>query len=340
MQSLSLSDIPYLNHNALTGRVITSLAFYVDGDWHFWMQAGERGELLFKMKAWPAESVYFAVEPESENDIYLHFIDFLAQSACWPSLMKARSGMIDDVLNLATSLDKLRAITKLREHVSHGLSRMAATEIEYVVTVCRSLFDLLQETVVKLWPSIKFVDPTLGKRKLRASFSKMVEFGGEIQTAPAIAERYAVPLALAECYANSLDVFVALRKFRDNIVHHGSQVQHIFASDDEFLIGSGLTGFPDLVPWRDDERRQNDLVPLMPAIEMLIFRTLANCEHFSRTLEGIIEFPPPVVPGMNQFLRGHSIRTLSDALVAAQGRLQVGEEKEPVPAPSKLTPPA
>ncbi|MDB5582372.1 MAG: hypothetical protein JWR80_7548 [Bradyrhizobium sp.] len=89
-----LAEIPYLNHQALARRIITSLAFHAYGEWHFWMQTGDHGELLLKMKGTPAEAVYFAREAESENDLYLHLFDLLAQRACWPSLMKARSGII------------------------------------------------------------------------------------------------------------------------------------------------------------------------------------------------------------------------------------------------------
>lgn len=328
MRFLTVADIPFIDLARLDGRIITSLHFHHEGDWHLYISTEEPGSLI-KVKGVPAEGVYFAAAPAHEDDLYLHVIDFLAQCASHKDLMKARSGLIDDVLNLSTSLDKIAGLRLLQSHYPHALSRMMVTEVEYITIVCRSLFDLLQEIVRKLWPTIRFHDERFGRRPLRKSFAEMLEFGDAVHGAPEIAARHAIPLDLASCYARASAPFLGIRRLRDNIVHWGSRVGHIYASED-FLIPDDFHILSDLVRWRDEERGPNRLVPLLPALEMLIYQTLRTCDHFSRTLENIIQFPGPIAPGMNQFLRGYSTGTLNRAMRSAEARLL---DQEPAPHP-------
>lgn len=69
--------------------------------------------------------------------------------------------------------------------------------------------------------------------------------------------------------------------------------------------------------WREADKVTNDLVPLMPALGMVAFKTLLVCEEFSAMMESIFEFPEPMVPGMRLFSRGyfdeHFVTVLADA---------------------------
>lgn len=315
-----LKDIPYLNHDVLAGRFLSSLTFY-DAGWHMWLPAGEPGDMrLFKMQGQPAEACYFAREPEGEQDLYLHFLDFVARYACYREIQKPVEGIHDDIFNLSTSLAKLALLEGAKDRVPHGLSRMATTEVEYVGLLCRSLFDLLQEIVLKLWDRIALLDETVRKRPLKSSFARTMLDGDKPLDAAAIAARFGMPVELAACYERAGDIFLALRRFRDNVVHHGSRVQHIFEGDGRFLIAKGLLPFPDLLLWDEDERQPNDLVPLMPAVETLIFRTLVVFDDFSNVLARVIRFPTPVVPDMHLFLRGYFTDVLRAALESGDRR--------------------
>lgn len=191
---------------------------------------------------------------------------------------------------------------------------MAATEIEYIVLVCRGLFDLLQEVLLKLWDRVELHDPVMKKKALKSSFARTIMSGDRVLTSAEIAARFGFPLEIACCYERATEIFLALRQFRDNIVHHGSEVQHVFEGDGCFLIASRFSPFPNMNIWYDDERQQNDLVPLLPAIETIIYRTFAVCDDFCGTLIQRIGFPPPTVPDMQLFLRGYFIGQLITAL--------------------------
>ncbi len=316
-----LAEIPFLDHVNIADRFLSCLTFYDKGDWHFWMIAGESGDQrLVKMKAWPAESVYFSIAPVVASDLYLSSIDFTGRIACYYELQKAVSGIRDDIFNLATSLAKLDLLQAARALVPQSLSRMASTEVEYVALVCRSLLDLFQEVMANLWNRVQLLDDSVHKKPLKNSFARTILNNERILSPEDISTRFGMPIEIANCYGRVTEIFMSLRRFRDNIVHHGSQMQHIFNGDDCFLIASRFTPFPDMVLWDDDERMENDLVPLIPAIETLIYRTLAVCDDFCLALSQHIKFPPPVVPGMHLFMRSYFTGRLISALDSGNRR--------------------
>ncbi len=100
-------------------------------------------------------------------------------------------------------------------------------------------------------------------------------------------------------------------------------MQHIFEGDGAFLIASRFRPFPDLDLWADEERQSNDLVPLLPALQMLVYRTITICNDFCATLSQQIGFPPPIVPEMVLFSRGYFARHLIEALQSGAARLRV-----------------
>lgn len=322
-----LSIIPYLDISNLHGRFISTLMFYDAGAWRMWISAGDQ---LLEIKAWPAESFYFAAEPESSTDICFHFLDFIAQRASFPELQKPILGLQDDVFNLSASLAKISHLHATQDTVGAGLSRMAVTEIEYLFSVCRSVFDLLQEIASTLWETIELHDPSIIKKPLKETFSKMILFQGRASTENELIERFGLPQPLAAYYVRNAEFFMTLREFRDNVIHRGSQVQTIFSSKNGFLIQHSLKPFSDMAIWSEEEKQPNDLVPLFPALCVVVHKTLSVCEDFSSTIEQIIQFPPQIAPNMRFFMRGYFNEIFSAALYDANSRI-TNHSAEPAP---------
>lgn len=220
-----LSAISYLDIANLHGRFISTLNFYDAGAWRMWIPAGNQ---LVEIKGWPAESFYFAAEPELPTDICFHFLDFIAQRASFSELRKPILGLRDDVFNLSASLGKISHLHATKDIVGPGVSRMVATEIEYLFSICRSVFDLLQEIACVLWKTIKFYDPSVRKKPLKETFSKMVLFQGRVSTENELLERFGLPQPLAAYYVRNAEFFMTLREFRDNVIHRGSPSKRFF----------------------------------------------------------------------------------------------------------------
>ncbi|MGA2636927.1 hypothetical protein [Methylocella sp.] len=208
---------------------------------------------------------------------------------------------------------------------------MAASEVEYILLICRSLFDLLQEIMAKLWGSITLTDATKPKKPLKKTFSDMTLYANTLKSANQIAEQFQLPVAVADCYARHAPIFLKIREFRDNLVHRGYQVQTIFRGKDGFVITKRLGPFLDLNIWWDDEVVENDLVPLKPVLALIVHGTLAACEDFAHVLMTCIQFPNPIVPGMHLFMRGYFNDALVDALADADQRLAEGRALIPTP---------
>lgn len=284
-----------------------------------WMPVEHR---LVEIQAWPAESVYFSDSPQSPDDLTFQFLDFMAQRANFSGVEKPTLGLHDDLFNLCASLAKIDHLHQARKTIGSGVSRMIVTEVEFLFSICRSIFDLLQEIIAAIWDSIQLHDSTAVKKPLKDTFSSMVQFEGRTANSHEISTRFCLPGPLADYYVRHADFFLALRQFRDNVIHRGSVVQTIFSSDDGFLIRRDTRPFSKMRIWSDDEASPTGLVPLSPAIGMLIYQTLVACEDFSSTIVGMIQFPPPIAPGMFLFARSYFNAVMSATLRDARGRLE------------------
>lgn len=329
-QIIDFAEIPFLAKEDLSGRLLCTPTFY-DGSWHTWLTLEENGRKLIEVKAWPAEAFYFAATAERPSDVCSAFLTFIAQHANQKSFYPPFSALQDDLFNLSASLAKLSIIFTGGDQAGSGATRMAATEVEYILLVCRSIFDLLQELMAKIWATITLADLTVKPRQLKKTFSGMTLSDNKLRTSAQISDQYSLPPIIADCYARHAPMFLKIRQFRDNLVHRGYQIQTIFRGDGGFVIRKRLGPFVDLDIWRDEEIQENHLVPLLPALGMIIHGTLAACEDFAHTLAGCIQFPPAMVPGMALFMRGY----FNDALVSAiaDANARVAEGRSLVAAP-------
>ena len=297
-----LSEIPFLDVGNIQGRLILSLTFYVKGDWSMWIPT-DKG--IQKIKGWPAEAFYFGDTPELGTDIYFHFLDFLTQRASFASIQKPLRGLNDDFFNLSASLAKLDLLYKKRDEVKAGVSRMVSTEIEYIFSVCRSIFDLLQEIIAQLWTTVRLVDEKAKKQFLPETFSKATALLQKNSRSDCLVEKYGLPSQLAEFYIRNFQFFSSLREFRDNVAHRGSSVDTIFSTERGFAVHDSQAPFSEYGVWTEEHKKANGLCSLRPAIGHVIHQTLAACEDFSRTIESIILFPPPIAPGLHLYMRGY-----------------------------------
>ena len=317
-----LSDIPFLTKSDLQGRFLASTMFYDGSDWQTWLRT-ENTDNFVKVHAWPAESFYFSAAPENENDLCSEFLNFVAQSANWSWIMKLFAAIGDDIFNLSASLAKF-PIFHSSAAASHGASRLAATEVEYVLFTCRSIFDLLQEVIKSLWETILLRDTTIRKNPLKKSFADMTLHGNNLRAAEEIAAKYGLPMPIAECYAGHAPMFLKIRQFRDDLVHRGHRVQTIFHGDTEFLITNSLGSFRDINIWREPEVITNGLAPLAPVLNLIVHGTLAACEDFAITLSRTFKWLEPTVPGMRLHMRGYFMEHFRKALGDADSRLNEG----------------
>lgn len=304
MASVALAEIakiPYVDSAQLAGRTLSTLTFYDEDEWHLWLPVGDR---LQAIKGWSAEGFYFSKAPEAESDVYFEFLDFTAQRACWPSIVPCLTGIRDDLFNVTASLRKFQVLFEASGKYKTESSRFVVTELEYLFSICRSIFDLLQETIRHQWDTVQLLDTSIKKKVLPKTFSKVVLSGELLRNANDISEKFAVPTELAEYYARHAQFFQLLRTFRDRFVHGGSSIRCIFVTEQGFAVRSSTEPFATFNVWNTEHQQKNGLCSLRPAIAYLVSKTLEACDDYARTVQKIIKYPPSIVPGMMFYMRG------------------------------------
>ena len=297
-----LEKISYIDAEQIGDRVIPQLSFYDGGEWHLWLPMPER---LIEFKGEPSESDYFAREPEKGTDLYFSFLNFMNQRTYWPNVTHQINSIRNDLHNLGASLSKLELFYQASRDKKLEVTRFVSTELEYIFVVCRSIFDLLQEIIAKLWDRVELVDQSIKKRQLPKSFRRMIMKSDSLMNADAIQTEFRIPSHLAEFYLRQSAFFETLRNYRDNITHRGHDFKFIFVTEKGFAVHKDQLPFSSFNVWNEEHMLPNGLSSLRPAIAYVIIRTLSACEDFSTTIQQIVRFPPDIAPGFKLFIRGY-----------------------------------
>ena len=249
----------------------------------------------------------------------MHFLDFIAQRANISGLKWFIIGIQDDFLNLGASVAKIDFLFSKKDDptIKFGISRMVSTEVEYIFSLCRSIFDLLAEIISVLWENIKLIDDSIKKKPLKKSFNDMVFFGGNPETEEHLISRFGLPQPMASFYIRNARFFELLRSFRDKIVHGGTTMPKIFSTEKGFAVSENTLPFSEFNVWTDEHKQLNGLCSLRPVIGHVIKETIATCEDFSQTMEKVIKCNEPIAPELHLLLRGYHNSHLIMAVRAA-----------------------
>lgn len=309
IQASELAKIPFIDSQKIGSRVISNLTFFNDGKWDMWMPTPEG---LHWLQGRPAEADYFAKHPERDDDIYVGFLNFMVQRACWADALDPIAGLQCDIHNLGASLAKIELFYRQSTDLSKEVRRFVSTEIEYIFGVCRSFFDLLQRAILRIWKRVKLLDEKLVKKNLPESFRKMVMQDKKRMSAEEIAEKWHLPLTLAEYYFKQGGFFELLRSWRDEVAHHGRDLNFLFVTERGFAVSADTEPFCSFGVWKEEHMQNNRLASLRPALAHVVTETFRACEEFTDIIQRIVEFPPEIVPNFKLYLRGfHNKQLLS-----------------------------
>lgn len=128
-------------------------------------------------------STYFGAEcADDDRDIVIDFLDIYYQFLSWPDVMGIIPDIIEDIRNMSACISKIAIYQAMSKESTSHLRRFVITEIEYLFSVCRSLYDLLQFVIKNTWNKLQIEgEPT--KTTLPSAFSDMVLHGGKPRTA-------------------------------------------------------------------------------------------------------------------------------------------------------------
>ncbi len=280
-----------------------------EGKWHIWLDRGDDFQEMKIIK--PVESDYFGQKADSEQDIYFEFMNFMYQRATIQDVFPTLQAITSDMHNLGACFQKIELFHRLKHEQNIDINRFVVMEIEYIFSVCRSLFDLFQLVAKKYWNNIKLLDPNIKKKQLKDSFSEMVLKGEEIKTSESLQKSFGLPPIWANFYVNEAEFFKKIRKFRDDINHRGLTPSTIFHVNKGFAIQADYKSFADFNIWKKETFLPNNLAPIKPIIAHVVGETFGAMNRFVIMLSQTIKFPEDIAPGYFLFMRGHHIHKLS-----------------------------
>jgi len=281
------------------------------GKWELWVPS-KTG--LVNIRSEPIEACYFARQVARNGDGYFSFLDLMYRHAFFPELKPVLRGVVDDLHNLAASLEKVNLLFEQWTRNNASVSRrFISTELEYTLATCKSLFDLLQWCTSTLWKRFRYLDPLKEKRALPKRFSKMVLYGQRVLTAKEIAERRCIPPDLASFYAKRAPFFQWVKDYRDYVSHRGGGFSIVFQTERGFAISTDTRPFSSMTIWNSDNTLPNNLGSVRSAMAHLILTTLTAFEEWTNCIAQIIQLPGDIAPGFHVFVRSAHSATLLDA---------------------------
>ncbi|MBN9051538.1 MAG: hypothetical protein J0H78_18930 [Rhizobiales bacterium] len=297
-----------------------------DGEnWSHWID-GPDGRLIQIKIMDAAHSLYLTKTVAArESDLWIPIIEIVWQRLSYPELVPFLSAIEDDFHLLAASAAKLEHLHSTRAGADEGLmASFVRSEIEYMLVVTRSIFDLLQEVISRFWnDSVKLLnesDQALKKRnRMPTTFAKVAFASDKPQNAAALIAKYALPPLVAAQYEKHAPFFASLRVSRDRIIHGNSSVGHIFVTDKGFAVSPQSRPYGSF-PWTKEHYYNDNIVSLMPWISRVVFQTLEACTEIIHSFGSTIQFPDEIAPGYRVLLRDPANGALLRLHEAAQGK--------------------
>ena len=325
-QNVSISElakIPYFDQEELANRGHISVLPFWDG--HRWFVWPSSKGVLFEMHPLDvAESDYLAKHPQRPDDLRISFVEFMWQRGGSPGVHSKAAAIREDFHNLFSSASKLRVLhqwAKSRKGIIP--QRLVSTELEYILIVSRSIFDLLYETISDIWSKTTLLETSKHPQtKLPEKLSKFL-LQGERNTPKKPGEliaKYGAPAKFAEELCNQASFFCFIRSLRDSIVHGLGESPWIFCLDHGFGVHAASEPFARF-KWKPDHFYNDELVSLFPWVSDIIVGTIDACNKILFAFASEVQFSKDLAPGYHLFIRCESSDMVVDLVAAARGEL-------------------
>lgn len=318
-----LAKIPYLSQEAAAKRHNVDILPYWDGErWYCWIPHNGSLMTLHPMDA--VETDYVGKSAQREDDLLIPFVEFMWQRGNFTHVNRYFRAICEDFHNLFTSVAKLKALHSMKQTKSVQIpSSFISTEIEYMLTVSRSIFDLLYKTIREIWERTTLVETSaFPERKLPKKFSEFVLEGDKRKprTVESILNKHQVPPGFAAAVVRHADFFTRIRSLRDSIIHDTGPAPTFFVLDGGYGVSPKALPFAHF-PWRESHYFNDDVVSLLPWIADLVLQTIEVCNNIMFSFAQEVSFPPELAPGNHVFVRCQTSEAVLDLLAAHHNKL-------------------
>lgn len=269
-------------------------------DWYFWIVHDDK---LKRMKGYPSQNTYFGTKAADWRDTYYPFFDFYTQRALFTNVSTLTDYLLTDVRHLSTSIAKIGLFDHLYQTGTFNPDRFVRSEIEYIITTCRSIYETLYSVIKNTWEFIEIPE----KQQLPDDFKNVLTTGGEPVEVEYLREERKMPENLAQFFADEAEHFLTIREARDSIIHQGDAVEAIFRGSDGLSVRTEDTILSHFsYAWNEDDISTSGVgtAPLWPPIAYAMRTTINALNRFVSALLKDVDFPDPIAPGYAVFVRG------------------------------------
>ncbi|QCS41233.1 hypothetical protein [Natrinema versiforme] len=290
-------------------------------EWYNWK--ANSNDRIYRDRGVLGEGLYFAKEPAGNLDVTIKAVDFLVQTSLHPEIQEKVRSIVQDFMNIAAAFSKIGFYQEVRNDTDLDVRRLTITEVEYIFTVCRSVYDLFQEVFRCVWERIELHESS--GNQLPENFTKMALESNEPVPSEKLEDIYGLSPELANVYESYAAIFNDIRSFRNEVIHDGVGIELILSTEKGFGVSIDQPPFCDLDAWEDDQIESHaivystirsdvsvaDVAPIWPPISKAILSTISLMNDFVDRLEAEFNLPPYLAPDYEVYIRGHYLKNLT-----------------------------
>jgi len=258
VDAAALTQIPWFNPKAVDGRTVNLMPNWDGTRWNLYIF--NNGKAINMQIVDVVTANYLAAEPQRATDMRIPFAEIMWQRASYPETVHFISGVLDDFVNFSASVSKIAFSHPKTSGVDSSISALyVKTEIEYLLSLARGVFDLLHALLCVLWKSHVILHDS-EKEKIRKaktlppkSFGDVALKGDDIRSSDEICAKWGLPQELAAEYVSVAPFFRNIRNWRNHVIHHGRNVGAIFVDEDEFKVRAEDPAFSWANCWAREE---------------------------------------------------------------------------------------
>jgi len=302
-----LQQLPYVKSLPRDGRLVPLQPFFdaEAGDWHFYVPHTNTSMIRLADGESVSGSYLGRTAADPSRDLHFPLGTLIVRHLSFAGTLTALGHLENDVHRCAAVLEKYQLIWANRHTSDLAAGLLIESELEYLLLLLRSLYDLLQRVVCDLLHRFRRIDnPTRrGIQKLPESFADIVLRDELVLDATAIAEKFRLPAPLAAWYHAEAGFFSELRKLRDRIAHHGHRPSTVFETPWGFAVDPSDAVWTPFNPFFVGPRRAERLASMRGVFGGFIRRALEATDSFAAVLPTLVELPEALGDDLSVFLR-------------------------------------
>jgi hypothetical protein len=302
-----LEKLPYINFLPRDGRVVPLQAFFDSAakDWHLYVPHSDK-ELIRLADGEIISGSYLGQAPaDASSDIDFPLGTLVIQHLSFPAALAALGNLENDVHRCAAILQKYHLFWAQRHDKHRSAPLLVESELEYLLFLLRSMYDLLQDLVRVVCRRLVYLDDRSRRAMvdLPGSFAGIALKGNEILEIGELVRRFRMPESLAHWYHAEAPFFRELRRLRDGIAHHGGRSPTIFETEWGFAIMPSEPPWDRFKEWPEEKRWQG-LGSLRGVFAGFTDHALGATTRFATTITTFLQVPPALGENLRLFVRG------------------------------------